>query len=42
MWVYHIGDEGEMAAVSVGQILEFQSELNNGPTWVYHTILIWD
>ena len=29
MWVYHIGDEGGMAAVSVGQISEFQSELES-------------
>ena len=28
-WVCHIGDEGGMAAVSVGQISEFQSELES-------------
>ena len=34
-WVYHIGDEGGMAAVSVGQLSEFQSELES-ITMVFH------
>ena len=34
--VYHIGDEGWMAAVSIGQISEFQSELES--ITVYHCV----